>query len=246
MILASILYFFRRNYNNDGMFLTEQQTRHFLRNDNDDYVKKLSILDIRARNASSHTQYLNRIELSAKSFTPVEKQTLINMTRLADIFFMKHPHPWVVHIRKEIHGIPWKFSKTTDAYEAGYPHTRDDIIFVSSSLLKDAHGHLVSTLIHEKIHVLQRMYPQLIKSCIKEMGCKPYMLKEQYMKTQNRRLRANPDLDEWIYTNNNNVLALVYTSDYPMSIMDVEHVTSNTHTSEHPYEYMAYLVGNLY
>ena len=129
--------------------------------------------------------------------------------------------------------LPWVFAKTSgSAYEDGLPHTRaPHVIFVSSSTLLLRDKALAKTLLHEKIHVYQRLHPEKTAAAIVGAG---------YTKTRRLRrdvplIRANPDLDEWIYMDpKKREMALVYNCDTPDSINDV------AEGEEHPYEAMAY------
>jgi hypothetical protein len=130
--------------------------------------------------------------------------------------------------------IPWVIAKTTTpAYEDGLPHTRADVIFLSSTTLHKKDTDLARTLLHEKVHLYQRKYPQETAQAIADAG---------YHRTDRRRTetplaRANPDLDDWVYEDPAGVPMLtVYNSAKPSSIGDV--TGSNDH--EHPYETMAY------
>jgi len=65
----------------------------------------------------------------------------------------------------------WKLAKLDNKIENGYPHTHGDVIFVSQQFVDNIMDdyktpldipnipNIVDTLIHEKVHVLQRKYP---------------------------------------------------------------------------------------
>lgn len=143
------------------------------------------------------------------------------------------PKQW--HLDAEaLEKLPWVFAKTTgSAYEDGLPHTRaPNIIFLSARTLASRDKALAKTLLHEKIHVYQRAYPDKAATAIAGAG---------YAKTGRLRrdvplIRANPDLDEWIYADpSGRDMALVYSREAPHSIGDV-----TGGSGEHPYEVMAY------
>ena len=70
-------------------------------------------------------------------------------------------------------------------------------------------------------------------------------LKKYKKKTENDNIRANPDLDSWIYIdNNNNVYKAVYNKN-PQSVEDIEYFPYNSQSSEHPFEKMAIEIENL-
>ena len=58
-------------------------------------------------------------------------------------------------------------------------------------------------------------------------------------------VRANPDLDNYIYTNNNIIYSAKYNSAKPSSIVDIEYNNDGTQSSEHPFEKMAIDIENL-
>ena len=61
---------------------------------------------------------------------------------------------------KELINIKWIFECTDNndkkQYEEGLPHTRENIIFLTKSIIKNNEENLINTLIHEKIHIYQR------------------------------------------------------------------------------------------
>ena len=135
--------------------------------------------------------------------------------------------------------LPWIFVKTTaQAYEDGLPHTRGpNVICLSTQTLHTKNTVLKRTMLHEKVHIYQRVYPEQTASVIKAAG---------YHKTTTPRntiplIRANPDLDKWIYEDaNGKPMLAVYNSAKPSGISDISNKNSN---QEHPYESMAYAVG---
>jgi hypothetical protein len=136
--------------------------------------------------------------------------------------------------------LPWIFIKTNSkAYEDGLPHTRGpNVICLSTQTLRSKNDVLARTLLHEKIHIYQRIYPIHTADAIKAAG---------YNKTNIKRTsillaRANPDLDEWIYEDTNkNPMIFVYNSATPSGINDI---SDSNGVQEHPYETMAYLIAN--
>ena len=133
--------------------------------------------------------------------------------------------------------IRWKivFFKGTN-YEDGMPHTRSDLIFMPvEHILNASDERLITTLVHEKIHLLQRLYPddELIvtfMSTYKKVGDKSSV----------ELFRSNPDLNEYIYENNRGqIMYYRYKSEYPNDINDI---IENEHY-EHPYEEMAYILS---
>ncbi len=205
-------------------FLSANETRNFLKEDSDDYVRKMTKVDLYARKAKNAKDYIDRIQQHALDFTETEKEMIQIMAEDIDAAF-----PHLAH-------TPWKLAKMHGShYEDGMPHTRKDIIFVTDHVLQTPN--LKNTLLHEKVHVFQRLNPILMER---------YMAQEQYRKFKHRTeeplLRANPDLDDWIYIDprSRKPMMALYSSETPSSISDV---TLTNIAFEHPYEAMAYQVA---
>ena len=144
--------------------------------------------------------------------------------------------------------LPWKFACTMNfkqyEYEEGFPHTREDIIFLSSKIINnhiavyEEDENLTSTLIHEKIHIFQRKNPHIMNNFLKDQG-----YKECNIKIENKR--SNPDIDDKIYRSpaSKECMYFNYRSSTPTKINDV---FQSNHSEEHPYEKMAYDIANEY
>lgn len=224
--------------NGDITFLTKTDTANFIMADPDTYTFNLSPLDLHARHAGSYEEYEQASARSARSFTSSEIHILVRAAKKADAIISKMTLSGCPAFAEKLVKVPWVFASTEGTtYEDGLPHTRANIIFLSSVLLArlSMNEHeLVKTLIHEKIHLHQRLYPNEVLALLKHRG---------YIQWKERhgvpRIRANPDLDPWIYIDpeTKKEMAAYYTSDTPSSISDI---TLTTPTYEHPYELIAY------
>ncbi|QIG60022.1 hypothetical protein [Dishui Lake large algae virus 1] len=221
-------------------FLTASDTANFLLSDADTYSFNLSPLDLHARHAASYQEYQEASARSARSFTSPEVFLLTKAAKRADKIIQDIRLDGCPSFANNLKKIPWVFASTEGStYEDGLPHTRLNIIFLSSvtlSRLAADEKELVRTLIHEKIHIQQRLHPIETLALLKERG---------YIQWKERkgipRIRANPDLDQWVYTdpNTKKEMAAYYTSDTPSSISDITLTSVNY---EHPYEAIAYEV----
>lgn len=221
-------------------FLTASDTANFLLSDADTYSFNLSPLDLHARHAASYQEYQEASARSARSFTPSEVFILTKAAKRADGIIKNMRLEGCPSFSDNLMKIPWVFASTEGStYEDGLPHTRLNIIFLSSvtmSRLAADEKELVRTLIHEKIHIQQRLHPIETLALLKERG---------YIQWKERkgipRIRANPDLDQWVYIDpaTNKEMAAYYTSDTPSSISDISLTSVNY---EHPYEAIAYEV----
>lgn len=208
-------------------FLTADEASAFLLKDDDKYVQSMSTYDLYARKAKSQDEYLQRISQATADFDPKERGLLLRLTAEIDD---KYPH---------LRSTPWAFLKTKgNVYEDGLPHTRGMFILISDHVLN--HDDLTETLLHEKIHVYQRLNPDAIQKILKEKGYIRWKLRKDVPLA-----RANPDLDDWIYLDpvTQKPMMAVYSNTNPSSISDVS--LSNI-AFEHPLEAMAYQIAQSY
>jgi len=229
------------------LFISKQETEQFLLEDKDEYVKRLSPIDLYARKANDAEHYISNIAKCASFFSDAEKKKLKRCAKLADKFLESYIYN---DIRcSEIAKIPWKIAVTRKngvyQYEEGLPHTRSDVIFLSEYVINDniAVGEddtiLTNTLIHEKVHIYQRYNSDIIGKVIEKLG---YKVATPDSNTLLKR--SNPDTnDNNYYDKNNELIIFEYNSQKPKNINDVK---DDNFSSEHPYEKMAYDIANEY
>lgn len=216
------------------LFLTKNETYNYLHSDPDGYINNLSPIDLYARKTNSINSYRIKAANSALDFPENLKLKIVAAVNKANKLLEK------TRIEKvncsEIISLPWIFGLTNGTdYEDGLPHTRSNIIFISTNL-DDSVNNLVKTLIHEKIHIYQRAHPEEISYYLESKG---------YVKSKHGlgipRVRSNPDLDGWIYYSpiTKKEMIAYYSSDTPSSITDI---TLTDPSFEHPYELMAYTI----
>lgn len=254
-ILIAIYYIIYYSFNNSTNvhYMSIQETSKFLKDDDDQYVKNFSKLDLYARNVNTINDYIENIQSKSSYFTEDEIQKLNNSTLIADKLLLKINLNEVHYFKyinfKDIANIKWIFSKTNLKddekeinYENGYPHTRKNIIFLSNNVLENDEDELIKILIHEKIHIYQRNNEELFKSIIMKMG---YIELTDDMINSNAELlnkikykRSNPDINKKLYKkiSTNNISICTYTSNTPSGISDV----IGDYYNEHPYEEIAY------
>jgi len=122
-------------------------------------------------------------------------------------------------------------------YEGGLPHTRyPAIILYSNQVTSMSVLEVEKLVIHELAHLYQKMYPNDLKKYLNENYFE--IIKQRI---GNDNVRANPDIDSFIYRNQNNNQAYEYIyNPFPGSIGDV--TQSN---KEHPFEEMAYKIEKI-
>ena len=236
--------------NENIYFMSADETESYLKNDIDNYVKNLTALDLYARNVANHNEYIDKIILTAISFTPDEKRILIKCANNADDFFRTTKFEGLSYSHylngNDIADIKWNFAYTykndRKEYEEGLPHTRDNIIFLSKYVMKYDEHNLTNTLIHEKIHIYQRNNSMLFAKILSYMNYITLDIEKQPYK---KYIRSNPDTDGKVYYDilTNKELVCIYRSDKPASINDI--IIKN-YSLEHPYEKIAYEIANHY
>jgi len=121
-------------------------------------------------------------------------------------------------------------------YEGGLPHTRIDVILLPYGITNQATTDLTSLLIHEKVHVYQKLFPEDLQKYYTSKGL-------QIVGKRNTKdnIRANPDADENIYKDEKGkIMALEYQAN-PKRITD-----TLPEGEDHPNEQMSYDIGNLF
>jgi hypothetical protein len=246
--------------NNHLYYMTKDETSLFLEYDDDAYVANLSSIDLYARKAITNSEYINFIKNSAAPFTYSDREILDKCTKIADELLRKVKIDSISKEKnlnyskyinyKDIATIKWVISKTSAEdsedkiyrYEEGLPHTRKNIIFLSTKVLNYSEDELIKILIHEKIHIYQRYNEKLFKNIISNMGYTEVSINDISTNTL-KYIRANPDLDKKIYKNINdgNLMLCLYSSDRPNGINDV---LIKDYSSEHPYEKIAYEISD--
>lgn len=217
-------------------YMTQEETAQFLSSDPDGYVKNMSPTDLYARRVSSAEKYVRRASGSAMNFSTEQQLRFNEACREADAFFQRVAVE-ISLCSKKLSAIPWILALTEgDKYEDGLPHTRANIIFLSS-YLNEQPKELIRTLIHEKIHIYQRLYPEEMAQLLEVRGFPRWKLRMGIP-----RIRANPDVDPWVYMNQdkNEPMLALYVSDQPANISDV---FLQDAAFEHPFEFIAYEVA---
>lgn len=217
---SSIIETFKVDTN---IYLTQEETINFIRNDTDKYISSLSPFDLEARDVRSPQEYMNKIINDCYNFTDSQKKKLENYSKIARNFFDNN--------------YVWKFALIGDVYEEGFPHTRTDIIFISPKILNYNETDLITILIHESIHIYQRYNKTEMNKYLKDKG---YSVSRR--RDSEPFIRANPDLDEYIYKDKNgDELLYLYKSSMPNGINDII-----PNKNEHPFETMAYEISEQY
>ena len=225
-------------------FLTAQETAKFLMSDPDDYTHNLNGWDLIARHVSVEVDYRRRAAAASLDFTEDQKVRFMKAAEKADKFFASYrsdcaqTNDYVGISGKDIVSIPWVFALTKGtAYEDGMPHTRSNTIFISTEI-DETPKYLTKILIHEKLHLYQRLYANKTVAYLTGKGYIKWKLRQGVP-----RIRSNPDVNPWIYIepNSEKPMMALYTSDKPKNISDTINAFNDV-KYEHPYELMAYTI----
>jgi hypothetical protein len=205
---------------NDILYLLNDTFYYYYTNMNNDNLKLRRIKD--------KQQFLNNLYKYFYDINIYEKYILTNAISIAQTKLNKikckgfYPH--------KLDNIAWRigFSNLYD-YEFGLPHTHKDIIILNKDNIYN--NNLVTILIHERIHVYQRLFPEDINE---------YLLYNKFEKVRKKTNndRTNPDTDDYVYSRN----GLIYECKIDSTYNSVK-CTKNNSKYEHPFEYMAYTLS---
>ena len=193
------------------------------------YFNRMSKYDLLARNVSSIDSYKKLYLDSIIEFTEEEKNILEEQTHKIDqVKFAV------------LRSIPWKFCKVKTDIEQGWPHTLANVIVLNSKVFEQSSMELFKTLVHEKVHVYQRLFPLETHVLITEYW--EFRVLDTLSNTL--KIRNNPDINNFVYgSSTKKPFYRAYSTENPGSLQDTHLVNSTT--TEHPYELMAHLIPNV-
>lgn len=239
ILLLWIVYFYYENHIiNKKNFSNIVRESYFFNN--------LTPIDLYARKCTYIKDYRTRYIESYRSFTLYQKYQLRHLISHVNAIIKKYTI---------LSSISWKFVKVTNDIENGYPHTLGKIIILTDIFFTLPYNKKISVLIHEKIHLYQRLYTHKCQDLICNMwNYIPINFSKNY-----KLFRSNPDLNGIVYKKDNIITIQVYKSNRPKSIADSKLVNidvnnniinKNIHPSyinqpEHPYEIQACLITSI-
>jgi hypothetical protein len=207
---------------------------HLVANDVDNYVSNMTLYDLYARKATSKQDYIAKCQKDFYIDKEVEQKCFEKCMKC-----IPEANRRLLQLTPSFQTIQWNlFFYSGNYYEDGLSHTRFNIIFLPVKIMNVDDEYLTKLLIHEKIHILQKLLPfdSFVTSFMKNFQ----VINHKHF--VNKLIRANPDTDNFVYKDfNNQILQFVYKSTYPSSIRDVVQYSE----FEHPYEQMAYLYSRL-
>lgn len=226
--------------NNENIyFLNSNELYNILKSDKDDYYKTFYNNDFKTRNIKNIDEYINIIKNSVYEPNEEEKGKIKNCIIDANNRLQKINFNWFNGNKAK--ELPWNIGCIKGKnYENGLPHTRENIILLpKEDINENSIKKLTDTLIHEKVHIYQKVYSNDVEKYINE-----YNFKIIKKRDNNDNIRANPDLNNIIYKdNNNNTYKATYINN-PKNIEDIKYSPINEQSYEHPYEKMAIFIEN--
>ena len=223
------------NTKNNTNFLNREELYNILSNHHFFY-KTLFKTDLTVRNVSSVEEYISIISKVVGDYKDEDKRKEKNKIKrcisMASTHLENIDMEWFKREKSRL--IDWNIGCIEGSdYEMGLPHTVDHIIILPIEIVRTfSDEKLTRTLIHEKVHIYQKIYPQDVDK---------YIDSKSFIKVRKRsegdRIRANPDIDDWIYMNKeeNRIYSSIYV-EKPKSITDT---TTRDQRYEHPFEKMA-------
>jgi len=225
-------------FDDNIIFLNNYELLNILLSNNDKYYDTFFENDFYVRNINNIDEYKNLIKKSVTDFNDNQKNKIKKCIYNANLYFSDLKLNWFDGNKNN--KIKWIIGCIKGKlYENGLPHTRNNYIIISDEKVNDYDEEkLTKTLIHEKVHIYQKKYINDIKIYLNENNF--IKIKER---EKNDNIRANPDLDNWIYKDKQNIYKAVY-NDNPSSVEDIKYKPINNQSYEHPYEKMAIYIEN--
>jgi hypothetical protein len=210
-------------------------TLEIILSDNDDYFSRFNKLDLLARNVVTVKDYKEKITKAPCDFTDEQREIITECIENINNELIPEINESWINISKLLE-IPWKIGVIkTNVYEEGLPHTRDDTIILPSNKI-NLSKEFMDTLLHEKLHIYQKTYPDDFSIYLDK---NKYIKYKKYIDTD-IRYRSNPDTDEWIYKKNGIMYVSEYINNNPNTILDVRYNPINSCLYEHPREKSVY------
>lgn len=220
-------------------FINSNDLYNILKNDEDNYYKTFYKLDFKTRNINNIEEYINYIKKSVYDPNKEEKNKIKKCINNANSRLQKLNFNWFDGNKAK--ELPWKIGCIQGKlYENGLPHTRGNIIILSKKDIDEySEQKLTNTLIHEKVHIYQKLYKNDVEKYLNEYNFNIVKERDEY-----DNIRSNPDLNNIIYKDNNNNIYKATYENNPKSIEDIVYSPINNQSYEHPFEYMAIFIEN--
>lgn len=207
------------------------------------YFSKFHPTDFKVRSCENTQHCLNQYSALIRDMTDVEKAALQPLIVKAN---------YALGPFEKLKSIPWKFKVfPSNIIENGYPHTHQDTIFLPDDFFHNTAGK-DHTLIHEKIHVYQRIYPlqthQLLCDTWKFTIIGFIGSDNENTRNNKTTRRTNPDSNMLLYALNGKPVGGYYRPDaLTLADIDYSHTYDEipSHQRDHPFEVMACILTSI-
>ena len=233
--------------NNLNKIIYVDPTEAFIQILNSGYLKQFNDKDMEIRKCYNYKSCEKLYENNLIKFNNDNKKELQRLIKLCNEKLIKY---------KSLYNIPWKLCKTTTKLEEGMPHTHTDIIFLSETFFKKLNDNSkIVTLIHEKLHVYQRIYKEKTQKLYNNFNFSKVPKKKINLR------RTNPDLDSFDYNYNGVLIYSEYQDDAKSltdvdtklisietnknkEIREIENLAKQGYQNEHPNEIFASMISD--
>jgi hypothetical protein len=167
-----------------------------------EYFNNMNSYDLQVRKSNNKNEYFKKYQLGYQTFTMAQQYILLNVVNIIEKKINKY---------NNFKNIKWVFVKIDTNLENSFPHTIENVIILSNNFFYNSTSSQINTIIHEKVHIYQRMYPEYINILYKNWG-----FNKVDVDIDNNR--NNPDI-KYYYSYNNNLLIQLYTNN-PRELYD--------------------------
>ena len=224
-------------------FLDKKKLKNILLK-NDDFYSTLFQADLEARHVTSIAEYKDKIRSVVTEFSFLEKIILVVCMFRADQKLKKIREQYFDG-KKAVQDIEWRIGCVEGReYEYGLPHTVGTTIIFTKEMMEDySWTDLIDTLVHEKVHLYQKRYPEDVDRYLSEKG-----FVADKKRSVEDRIRANPDINQTVYKRvyggnkeNKDIKDIKdeYRMQYVSRPVNITDTIQKDHRKEHPFEEMA-------
>ena len=233
LICIIILYYTYYKYNNSVkiIFYTSDQLSKKIYYILYDYYYYMSDENLKLRGIDNVSEYLKNINKLFYTCSYYESKLIKRAVHKANKRINNLNYAGFYPYK--LKDIPWTFGfSNSNDYEFGFPQTQGQIIILNKNNIHMSD--LVTLLIHERIHIYQKLYPNDVDEFIDY-----YNFQKVSKKTNTDR--ANPDTNNFLYKRFNEIYECKIVKDD--SDNHKAACAKNDSMYEHPYEYMAYMIS---
>jgi len=191
------------------------------------YFENMNEIDLKVRNCKTQSECKHKYIKGLRNPSASESKFIFHIVN-------EHVMP-LLDKYKLLTNIPWKFCIHADKHvEGNMPHTHADVIVLPEYYVKiHMDKQTQKTIIHERIHIFQRLYPINTYTILSKYGgfnieCNKDTLLDK------KPMRTNPDTNNLIMSSDKKELITATYNNNPISLTDI------IDKRDHPFELMAY------